>query len=372
VNLTPTPPAAHLPDEADFDDEIALELPVPPGADFSPITLTLTADVCGQRLDKVIAGRVPHFSRSRLALWIDGGHVTVDGKVARGKDTVYGDETVVIVPQPAPEDVAYQSESMELDIVYEDAHILVVNKQAGLVVHPGAGNWSGTLLNGLLAHCPQLLSVPRAGIVHRLDKDTSGLMVVGKTLAAQTDLVRQLQARTVKREYYAVVWGTPHLSGTVNAPMARSQKDRVKMAVSASLTAKPAITHYERIGQGMIERRPVSLVRCRLETGRTHQIRVHMQHLGFPLMGDTVYGKPHLAPYFHRQALQARRLGLVHPATGEPCEWTVPLAADLQALLARVGIEEPDDDELSEFGQVRDEAHFGGAHLHADEEFDDE
>jgi 23S rRNA pseudouridine1911/1915/1917 synthase len=344
VNLTTKPNAADLPNELDLDEDLEGDfIAASPQASAPPITLELTADACGQRLDKVIAGLVPEYSRARLQLWIDSGHVTVDGKPARGKDTVYGDETVVILPQAAPEDEAYKAEPIALDIVHEDEHILVVNKPAGLVVHPGAGNWSGTLLNGLLHHCPDLLKVPRAGIVHRLDKDTSGLMVVGKTLASQTDLVRQLQARTVKREYYALVWGTPHLSGTIDAPMGRSQKDRVKMAVTASLTAKPAITHYARLAQGDLERRPVSLVRCRLETGRTHQIRVHMQHLGFPLVGDTVYGKQHLAPFFHRQALQARRLGLVHPGTGEPCEWTVPLADDFAELIARAGIEEPQD-----------------------------
>ena len=166
-------------------------------------------------------------------------------------------------------------------------------------------------------------------------------MVVGKTLAAQTDLVRQLQARTVKREYFALVWGTPHLSGTIDAPMGRHPRDRVKMAVSSSPSAKPAVTHYERVATGMLDRRPVSLMLCRLETGRTHQIRVHMQSIGFGLMGDAVYGKQHLAPAFHRQALQARRLGLVHPASGEECEWVVPLAPDFAALIGKAGIEEP-------------------------------
>ena len=185
------------------------------------------------------------------------------------------------------------------------------------------------------------LATTRAGIVHRLDKDTSGLMVVGKTLAAQTDLVRQLQARTVKREYFALVWGTPNLSGTIDAPMGRHPKDRVKMAVSTGMGAKPAITHYERVAEGMLDRRPVSLVRCSLETGRTHQIRVHMLSIGYGLVGDSVYGKTHLSPVFHRQALQARRLGLTHPATGEHCEWIVPLAADFAELIAKAGIDEP-------------------------------
>jgi 23S rRNA pseudouridine1911/1915/1917 synthase len=310
--------------------------------DASPIHLALAPVHCGQRLDKVIATLVPQFSRSRLQQWFDSGHILVDGKPARGKDTAYGDETVVVAPQAAPEDTAYAPEEMQLNIVYEDEAIMVVNKPAGLVVHPGSGNWSGTLLNGLLHHCPQLVSVPRAGIVHRLDKDTSGLMVVGKTLAAQTDLVRQLQARTVKREYLALVWGTPRLSGTVDSPIGRHARERTKMAVTNSPSAKPAITHYELLESGELDRRPVSLVQCRLETGRTHQIRVHMQSLGYSLVGDTVYGKPHLLSFFHRQALQARRLGLSHPATGEAMEWVVPLADDFAELLERAGIEEPE------------------------------
>jgi 23S rRNA pseudouridine1911/1915/1917 synthase len=351
VILNPAPNSAEPPFDPDFDDEIDTEFtPLDVSVDLSPITLHLTPDACGQRLDKVVAGLVPQFSRSRLQLWFEGGHVLVDGKPARGKGTAYGDETIVVEPQPAPEDTAFAPEPIALDIVHEDEAIIVINKPAGLVVHPGAGNWSGTLLNGLLHHCPQLVSVPRAGIVHRLDKDTSGLMVVGKTLAAQTDLVRQLQARTVKREYLALVWGTPHLSGTIDASMGRHPKDRVKMAVSSSLGAKPAITHYQRLAEGMLDRRPVSLVQCRLETGRTHQIRVHMQHLGFSLVGEATYGKQHLAPAFHRQALHARRLGLVHPATGEHCEWFAPLPSDFAELVASAGIEEPpanaiDDDE---------------------------
>jgi 23S rRNA pseudouridine1911/1915/1917 synthase len=331
-----------LPFDPDFDDEIEPDFAAAEaGTDLSPITLHLTPDMCGQRLDKVVAGLVPQFSRSRMQLWFDGGHVQVDGKPARGKGTAYGDETVVIVPQTAPEDTAFTPEPIALNIVHEDEQIIVINKPAGLVVHPGPGNWSGTLLNGLLHHCPQLASVPRAGIVHRLDKDTSGLMVIGKTLAAQTDLVRQLQARTVKREYFALVWGTPQAGGTIDASMGRHQRDRVKMAVSTSLSAKPAITHYQRLATGMLDRRPVSLVQCQLETGRTHQIRVHMQSIGYALVGDSVYGKQHLTPIFGRQALQARRLGLVHPETGEDCEWIVPLAADFAELIGRAGIDEP-------------------------------
>ena len=352
--LTPKPNLADalLPQEteggfdADFDlDDAdgAADEGVDEGVDsMAPIELELTPIACGERLDKVISRLVPQFSRSRMQLWIEAGFVTVDGKTAKTKATVYGDEKVVILPQTAPEDEAFKAEAMPLNIVHEDEHIIVINKPAGLVVHPGAGNWSGTLLNGLLHHCPQLAGVPRAGIVHRLDKDTSGLMVIGKTLAAQTDLVRQLQARTVKREYFALVWGTPHLSGTIEASMARHPRDRIKMAVSENLTAKPAITHFERLATGVLDRRPVSLVQCRLETGRTHQIRVHMLSLGFALVGDALYGKPHLMPVFPRQALQARRLGLVHPASGAACEWLVPLAADFAGLIAQAGIAEPE------------------------------
>ncbi|MES2259310.1 MAG: RluA family pseudouridine synthase [Pseudomonadota bacterium] len=312
---------------------------------LAPIELELGPEACGERLDKVISKLVPQYSRGRLQMWIEDGFVTVDGKTSKTKALVYGDEKIVILPQANEEERAFKPEEMPLDIVFEDDHLIVVNKPAGLVVHPGSGNWSGTLLNGLLHHCPQLIGVPRAGIVHRLDKDTSGLMVIGKTLAAQTDLVRQLQARTVKREYWALVWGTPHAGGTVDASMGRHPRDRVKMAVSTSMGSKPAITHYERLDSGaLLDRRPVSLMQCRLETGRTHQIRVHMAHLGFSLVGDQVYGKPHLAQVFGRQALQARRLGLVHPATGEHCEWRVPLAGDFAALIAEAGIAEPDID----------------------------
>ena len=250
-----------------------------------------------------------------------------------------GDENIVIHPQAAPDEGAYKAEDIPLDIVYEDDSILVINKPAGLVVHPAAGNWSGTLLNGLLYHRPNLVSVPRAGIVHRLDKDTSGLMVVAKTLIAQTELVRQLQARSVKREYSALVWGTPNKSGTVDAAMARHSRDRLKMAVSHSIVAKPAITHYQRLATGMLERFPVTLVACQLETGRTHQIRVHMQSIGFPLVGDTLYGKQHLARFFHRQALQARRLGLRHPQTGKAVEWEIPLAIDFAELIQSAGMQ---------------------------------
>lgn len=325
---------SEIPDSGTHLDEIDEDL----DSGVSPISVKLTDDMCGDRLDKVLAKLIPQFSRSRLQQWITSGHVIVDGVAGHNKMTVLGDEEVIVYPQPAPEDTAYLPEKMALEIVFEDDAILVINKPAGLVVHPAAGNWSGTLLNGLLHYLPALSGIPRAGIVHRLDKDTSGLMVIAKTLEAQTDLVRQLQARTVKREYLALVWGKPNLSGTIDLPMARHLRDRIKMAVSNSPSAKPALTHFRRIAVGALEGKSVSLVECQLETGRTHQIRVHMAHLGFPLVGDVLYGKPHLASYFDRQALQARRLGLIHPNNHQECLWEVTLAEDIAALLARAGI----------------------------------
>ena len=309
--------------------------------ELSPIFLKLTDDACGERLDKVLSKLVPQYSRSRIQQWIEAGRVTVDGQPGKGKTTVLGDEDIIILPQAAPEEQAFKPEPMDLPIIYEDADILVIDKPHGLVVHPAAGNWSGTLLNGLLYRYPALGGVPRAGIVHRLDKDTSGLMVVAKTLIAQTDLVRQLQARTVKREYLALVWGTPRVAGKVEASMGRHPRDRIKMAISENASAKPALTHYERLATGLLDGKAVSLVRCKLETGRTHQIRVHMQSLGFPLVGDALYGKQHLAAFFPRQALHAYRLGLIHPTSGKELEWEAAIPEDFAALLAQANVVVP-------------------------------
>lgn len=319
------------PDATGEDDDLAVA--------STSIELKLTPEFCGTRLDKALSQLLPQYSRSRLQQWIEDGHVSVDGLPARAKTTMLGDETLVVLPQMVPEEGAFAPEPIPLKVVYEDTALLVLDKPAGLVVHPAAGNWSGTLLNGLLHYAPELAGVPRAGIVHRLDKDTSGLMVVARTLEAQTDLVRQLQARTVTREYLALVWGAPPLNGHVDAPIARHPRERVKMAVSRHPSAKPAVTHYQRLAGGQIERHPVSLLRCRLETGRTHQIRVHMQSIGYPLVGDPLYGKPHLATLFGRQALHAQRLALAHPVLRETRQWEAPLPEDMQALLARAGID---------------------------------
>jgi 23S rRNA pseudouridine1911/1915/1917 synthase len=305
----------------------------------SPIVLKLDATACGVRLDKVLSQLVPQYSRSRIQQWIETGHVMIDGQPARGKTLAFGDETVVVQPQAAPDEQAFRPEPMDLSILHEDEALIVVNKAAGLVVHPAAGNWDGTLLNGLLHHFPPIAGVPRAGIVHRLDKDTTGLMVVAKTLEAQTDLVRQLQARSVKREYLALVWGMPQVTGSIDAAIGRHSRDRIKMAVSDNASAKPAVTHYQRLATGKLDGRVVSLLRCQLETGRTHQIRVHMQSIGFALVGDALYGKPHLASVFGRQALHAYRLGLVHPLSGAQCAWEAPLPQDFAGLVAAAGID---------------------------------
>ncbi|WMW78968.1 RluA family pseudouridine synthase [Undibacterium cyanobacteriorum] len=326
-------------DDIELDDDLEKEFASP---ELEQIELVLPDSICGERLDKVLSKLVPQYSRARMQKWIEEGNVTVDGAPSKIKTTMLGGEKILIQPQVSPEDCAFSAEDIPLNIVFEDDHLIVLNKPAGLVVHPAAGNWSGTLLNGLLFHRPGQSSIPRAGIVHRLDKDTSGLMVVAKTLTAQTELVRQLQARTVSREYYALVWGQPNISGTIDAAIARHHRDRLKMAVSQSMFAKPAVTHYQRVATGNLEKFPVSLVSCKLETGRTHQIRAHMLSLGFPLVGDTLYGKQHLARFFHRQALQAWRLGLNHPATGDYQEWRIPLEADFAELLQQAAIEQPE------------------------------
>lgn len=307
--------------------------------DYTPLRLTVPGEYAGLRLDQALARLLPEYSRSRLQDWVAQGLVTVNSTPSTAKQKVWGGEAIEIVPQPHPSEQPYQPEDIALNIVFEDDSILVINKPAGLVVHPGSGNWEGTLLNALLHHAPQLSQVPRAGIVHRLDKDTSGLLVVAKTIEAQTSLVRQLQARTVHREYFALVYGELTSGGTVDAPMSRHPTHRTKMAVVAE--GKAAVTHYT-----IVERfQGCTLLRCKLETGRTHQIRVHLASIHHPLAGDSTYlrGVPKcpaalraLLSGFPRQALHAARLGLKHPATGEWMEWQVPLPQDFAQLLENI------------------------------------
>ncbi|KWF63679.1 pseudouridine synthase [Burkholderia multivorans] len=359
------PADAALGDSLD-DDLIgdALQPPVAPsgGGDDAPRVVEVPASLAGERLDKALAQLFPEFSRSRLQSWIDAQRVRVDGAPAKIRQPVPLGATIELVPDLLPEQLAFTPEPVPLDIVYEDDALVVINKPAGLVVHPAAGNWSGTILNGLLhRYGDAAAGLPRAGIVHRLDKETSGLMVVARTLAAQTDLVRQLQARTVKRRYFALVWGAMPDEGTIDAPIGRDPRERTRMAVVTGASGKPARTHFRTVDTCLWQRQPVSAIQCDLETGRTHQIRVHCSHVGHPLLGDPVYGrargKRSVAPLpggFARQALHAWRLGLVHPVTGSAMQWRCPLPDDMTALVEALGFgqndEEFDDDGIDDFG----------------------
>lgn len=293
----------------------------------------------GSRLDQLLAEKCPDYSRSRLQHWIKTGRVTLDGETCRPREKLRGGERILLRPELETE-VSDEGEAMPLDILFEDESLLVVNKPAGLVMHPAAGNPRGTLLNGLLAHHPALAQIPRAGIVHRLDKETSGLLVVAKTLEAQNALVRQLQARSVKREYRAVTQGVMTAGGSVDAPIGRHPVNRLRMSVIE--TGKPAVTHYR-----VLQRfRAHTYIRVNLETGRTHQIRVHMAHIHYPLVGDPLYGGRLKIPAgagenlgqtlrrFHRQALHAVRLSLEHPESRQTLTWEAPLPDDFQSLLS--------------------------------------
>ncbi len=294
----------------------------------------------GQRLDQVLADLLPEYSRNRLAGFIKEGAVTIDGAAAQPKTKVLGGETIKARLSPREEELAFQPEDIALSIIHEDDAVLVLDKPPGLVVHPAAGNWTGTLLNGVLFHHPGALRIPRAGIVHRLDKDTSGVMVVAKTEAAQVALVKQLQARSVSRTYVALVRGSVDQEGTIDKPIGRHPHQRTKMAIlkPGDVGAKPAVTHYRVIDRFIYH----TLVECRLETGRTHQIRVHMQSINAPLEGDPLYGGTltginpaarDIIRAFGRQALHARRLEFDHPATGKRVSFDAPVPADMRAFI---------------------------------------
>ncbi|SAL43319.1 RluA family pseudouridine synthase [Caballeronia telluris] len=328
-------------------------------------------EFAGERLDKVLARIFPEFSRSRLQGWIEAERVQIDGAPAKVRQPVPLGATITLVPDLLPEQLAFTPEPVPLDIVYEDDALVVINKPAGMVVHPAAGNWSGTLLNGLLYRYGEAAAgLPRAGIVHRLDKETSGLMVVARTLEAQTLLTRQLQARTVKRRYVALVWGNMRDEGTIDAPIGRDPRDRTRMAVVESASGKPARTHFRTIDRALWHGQPVSAVHCDLETGRTHQIRVHCSHAGHPLLGDPVYGRARgkrsvtpLPNGFERQALHAWRLGLVHPVSGKDVHWRADVPEDIAILAAELGLGgdaetdlDDDDDDFPE-GVEMDEAY---------------
>ena len=296
-------------------------------------------ELLGKRLDQALAELFPDYSRSRLKEWILADSVSVDGYIVnRPREKLLGDESIEINAKIELQ-TQHEAQNITLNIVYEDEHILVINKPTNLVVHPGAGNAKGTVLNALLSHAPEIASVPRAGIVHRLDKDTTGLMVVAKTIPAQTHLVEQLQAREISREYEAVAFGTMIAGGTVDEPIGRHPTQRTHMAVRES--GKPAVTRY-RVKEKF---RAHTYLRLKLESGRTHQIRVHMAHLRHPLVGDQTYGgRPRLPKAssaemietlrkFRRQALHAVQLELSHPVTGEWMSWHAPLPDDFVNLL---------------------------------------
>jgi 23S rRNA pseudouridine1911/1915/1917 synthase len=304
-------------------------------------------EAAGRRLDQVLAELFSDYSRTRLQRWLLAGHVTVDGKSLRPRDPVRGGERIVVTAPIEVETPWRRQQEIPFAIVYQDSAILVINKPPNLVVHPGAGNREGTLVNALLHYAPELANIPRAGVVHRLDKDTSGLLVVARSLLAQKRLVEQLRARTVKREYAAIVAGIMTAGGTIEAPIGRHPVERTRMAVVRA--GKEAVSHYR-----VLERfRAHSYIKVRLETGRTHQIRVHMAHLHHPLVGDQTYGGRLRVPAdsgaamqealqgFKRQALHAGGLGLIHPESGEALNWEAPLPADMRQLLETLRADAP-------------------------------
>ncbi len=303
------------------------------------LAATVPSALAGKRLDQALAALFPEHSRARLQAWVKAGYVTVDDQIRRPRERVVGGEQIAVSASVAG-DPPLRAEPIELALVHADSELLIIDKPGGLVVHPAAGNPGGTLQNALLHHYPELAAVPRCGLVHRLDKDTSGLIAVARTLAAHTALVRQLQERSMGREYLALVQGRVTAGGEVSAPIGRHPVERKRMAVVRG--GREAITHYR-----VLERFAAhTLLRVRLETGRTHQIRVHLAHLRHPIAGDPVYGgRPRLPPAaaaplaealraLRRQFLHAARLSLRHPADGEPASWEAPLPVDLEELLA--------------------------------------
>jgi 23S rRNA pseudouridine1911/1915/1917 synthase len=302
------------------------------------LTAEVPFEMAGMRLDQVLAELFADYSRTKLQTWVKSGRVRVNGLTLKAKDKLDGGEEITLDAEPEVVVLA-EAEDIALDIIHEDDSLLIVNKPAGLVVHPAAGNWHGTLLNALLNHDSTLETLPRAGIVHRIDKETSGLLMIAKTLQAHNSLVEQLQNREITREYLAITRGRMTAGGTIDEPIARHPTDRKRYAVKES--GKDAVTHY-RVLQRFAHH---TLILVKLETGRTHQIRVHMAHIRYPLLGDPVYGGRFQMPpdcngrlekelrSFKRQALHAAKLGLIHPVTGDYCEWEQPLPEDMSRLL---------------------------------------
>ncbi len=307
---------------------------------MSLLNIVIPDRLIGQRIDSALAMMLPDYSRSKITAWVKSGKALLNDKTFKPKEKVLGGEVIALTLVKEKTN-AWLGEDIAIDVVYEDDDIIVVNKPVGLVTHPGAGNWTGTLANALLHYDPSLANLDRAGIVHRLDKNTSGLMVVARSELAQKNLVEQLQTHTVSREYSAIVYGHMISGGTVDAPIGRDPKDRIKQAVVEEGEGKDAVTHYRVIDRFAHH----THVKCILETGRTHQIRVHMSFIEHPLIADPMYGGKIRFPKkadeqlkdalkkFNRQALHAKKLTLSHPITGEEMSWKAPLPQDLQELL---------------------------------------
>jgi 23S rRNA pseudouridine1911/1915/1917 synthase len=332
-----------MPVEIEEEDYSPSDLQSPPAAKGETVTLKVPISLSGSRLDQVLAELLPEYSRSRLAALAKAGLVTIDAKPGAPKTKLYGGEEIRATLVPRDDEKAFLPEDIALNVLHEDDAVIVMDKPAGLVVHPGAGNWSGTVLNALLFRNPSVANLPRAGIVHRLDKETSGVMVAAKTESTQLSLVRQLQARTVKRIYVALVRGQVPQDGSVDRPIGRHPHHRTRMAVvDFDQGGKPAGTNYR-----VLERfRHHTLLECRLETGRTHQIRVHLQSIGFPIEGDLVYGPGtagadaamrEMFRKFGRQALHARRLTFDHPVHDSSVTFEAEIPTDMRELIAFVG-----------------------------------
>ena len=337
----------------------------------------------GPRADSVIHELMPEYSRSKIQSWIKKGFIRIDLQNFSTKKKIIGGELIDIDIQPEDEANQFEPEDIDLEIVYDDDDIMVINKPTNMVVHPAAGNWSGTLLNGILYHFPNNSKLPRAGIVHRLDKNTTGLMVVAKNEIAQFNLIKQLQSKSVYREYRAIVWGQVMVkSGVIEKPIGRHPHNRTKMAVN-SLNGKDAITHYEVLERFSIH----TYLKCILKTGRTHQIRVHMQDNKSPIVGDPTYGLKKIIPTrsmtenfknetlkFERQALHAKVLGLIHPITNKSLKWEIDLPEDMKNLLELIR-KESVKDILEESFKINKDFFVSGEQVYEDDEdleFDDE
>ncbi|MBP9742704.1 MAG: 23S rRNA pseudouridine(1911/1915/1917) synthase RluD [Burkholderiales bacterium] len=304
---------------------------------LEPIITTIPNNLAGMRLDAALNAIIPELSRTKLTNLIKSGAILIDNKIIKPKEKVLGGENITINLPLSEETLAFTPQNIPLNIIYEDSDILVINKPSNLTVHPGHGNWSNTLLNGLLFHYPELKYLPRAGIVHRLDKDTTGLMVIAKTLIAQNNLVQQLQNRSVTRIYHAIVEGHTAESGIIQHNIGRDPSNRIKMTTLA-FGGKEAITHFQVLKYFEY----FSYIECKLETGRTHQIRVHLKSLGHPLVGDQTYGSKkrnypevinNAITQLNRQALHALKLSLIHPVNNQIMEFTSPLSQDMQDML---------------------------------------